>query len=114
MLAGIKKYVFAACAMVLAITSVVIGYNHVTKAGATSSSTGEIFAESEYNYSINSGSGYSKIYENENFEYLYSSKKTILKIVNRFFIPIPYSLFLVPYLKSFTSTLGYFATSRTK
>ena len=83
MLAGIKKYVFAACAMVLAITSVVIGYNHVTKAGATSSSTGEIFAESEYNYSINSGSGYSKIYENENFEYLYSSKKTILKIVNK-------------------------------
>ena len=83
MLAGIKKYVFAACAMLLAVTSVVIGYNHVTKAGATSSGTDEIFAASEYNYSINSGSGYSKIYENENFEYLYSSKKTILKIINK-------------------------------
>ena len=51
MLAGIKKYVFAACAIVLAVTSVVIGYNHVTKAGATSSGTDEIFAASEYKYS---------------------------------------------------------------
>ena len=83
MLAGIKKYLFVACASVLAIASVVIGYNHVTKAGATSNGENDTFAASEYNYGVNSGSKYAKIYENENFEYYYSSKKTILRIVNK-------------------------------
>ena len=84
MLAGIKKYIFAACVTVIAITSVVVGYNHVTKASALESTNrNELYAPSEYNVAVNSKEGYTKIYENENFEYFYSSKKTILKIANK-------------------------------
>ena len=84
MLAGIKKYIFAACVTVIAITSVVVGYNHVTKASALESTNrNELYSPSEYNVSVNSKEGYTKIYENENFEYFYSSKKTILKIANK-------------------------------
>ena len=47
MLAGIKKYIFAACVTVIAITSVVVGYNHVTKASALESTNRNFYGSLE-------------------------------------------------------------------
>ena len=84
MLAGTKKWLFAICVSILSIACVTIGYNHVTKTHALEQTNrNELYAPSEYNVSVSSENSFVKIYENRNFEYYYSSGKTILRIVNK-------------------------------
>lgn len=80
---GIKKWIFSICVALLTITSCIhIGYKQNVNALESSNRT-EIYAPNEYNIAPSSDSGYVKIYENHNFEYYYSSQKTILKILNK-------------------------------
>ncbi|MBQ8205891.1 MAG: hypothetical protein IJZ77_00315 [Bacilli bacterium] len=84
MLAGTKKWLFAVCTSILTVACVTIGYNHVTQTQALESTNrNELYSPSEYNVSVSSEKNFVKIYENKNFEYYYSSSKTILRIVNK-------------------------------
>ena len=84
MLAGTKKWLFAACVSTLTVACVTIGYNHVTQTQALESTNrNELYSPSEYNVSVSSEKNFVKIYENKNFEYYYSSSKTVLRIVNK-------------------------------
>ena len=78
---GIKRLLMLLCSMLLMVTIVSIGY--VIPKALESTSRNEQYAPSEYNVSVQKSEGYSKIYENRNFEYYYSSGKTILRIVNK-------------------------------
>ncbi len=82
MQAGIKKWIFAVFVAILAIACVNIGFEHITRA-LESTNRNELYAPEEYNVSVSNSDGYSKIYENNNFEYYYSNNKTILRIVNK-------------------------------
>ncbi len=82
MQAGIKKWIFSVFAAILAIACVNIGFEHITRA-LESTNRNELYAPEEYNVSVSNSDGYSKIYENKNFEYYYSNNKTILRIVNK-------------------------------
>ena len=78
---GIKKLVMLLGALVLAVATISIGY--VIPKALETTSRNEMLAPSEYSVAIRPQEGYLKIYENNNFEYYYSSTKTILRIVNK-------------------------------
>lgn len=77
-----KKWIFYICVIILAIACVNIGYDYATEA-LDKTNRNELYSPNEYNVAVTSPEGYSKIYENKNFEYYYSSQKTILKILNK-------------------------------
>lgn len=82
MQAGIKKWIFYICVVMLTIACVNIGYDVISQA-LEPTNRNEIYSPNEYNISVSDQVGYTKIYENNNFEYYYSSSKTIFKFVNK-------------------------------
>ena len=82
MQAGIKKWIFYVCVIIMTVACINIGFDYVTSA-LEKTNRNELYSPDEYNVSVTSPEGYAKIYENNNFEYYYSSKKTILKILNK-------------------------------
>lgn len=79
---GIKKWFFIICVIVMSVACINIGYKVILNALETTNRT-EAASPNEYNVSISGNSEYAKIYENNNFEYFYSTKKNILKILNK-------------------------------
>ena len=82
MWAGIKKFALGITMVLLSVACISINRARVTNA-LESTNRNEQYAPSEYNVSVSSTSGYTKLFENKNFEYYYSGEKTILKIVNK-------------------------------
>lgn len=84
MLAGIKKYFIFGILSFLSIACVTIVPQKIKAIDSTNRY--EQYPVEQYNIpvtNISASSGYNKIYENNNFEYYYSTKKTILKIRNK-------------------------------
>lgn len=84
MLAGIKKYFGFVILSFLTIACVTIAPQKLK--AIDPNNRYEQFAVEEYNIpvtNISASSGYALIYENNNFEYYYSTKKSILKILNK-------------------------------
>lgn len=79
---GIKKLWLALGISVLSVACVTSDDYHVTNA-LESTNRNELYAPGEYDMAVKSKEGYLKLYENNNFEYYYSSSKTILRIVNK-------------------------------
>ncbi len=77
-----KKWILYICVIILSIACVNIGFDYVTNA-LEQTNRNELYSPNEYNVAVSNDEGYSKIYENKNFEYYYSSNKTILKILNK-------------------------------
>ena len=82
MWAGIKKFTLGVALSVISIACISNGFSHVTSA-LQSTNRNELYAPTEYNVSVSSNTGYTKLFENKNFEYFYSGEKTILKVVNK-------------------------------
>lgn len=82
MWAGIKKFALGITMVLLSVACISINRTRVTNA-LESTNRNEQYAPSAYNVSVSSTSGYTKLFENKNFEYYYSGEKTILKIVNK-------------------------------
>ena len=79
MLAGIKKFVLGTAMGIMAIACISINHSHVATA-LESTNRNELYAPDEYNVSVSTNTGYTKLFENKNFEYYYSGEKTILKV----------------------------------
>ena len=82
MLAGIKKFVLGTAMGIMAIACISINHSHVATA-LESTNRNELYAPDEYNVSVSTNTGYTKLFENKNFEYYYSGEKTILKVINK-------------------------------
>ncbi len=84
MQAGIKKIFITLGVMLCAVACISIGYGSSKKTNALEQTNrNESYSPSEYNIAINNTDGYTKIYENKNFEYYYSSSKNIFKFLNK-------------------------------
>lgn len=85
MLDGIKKYgkVLLMSFLVLTVSTVV---TDTVKASMDDTNRNEQFPTSEYNLQVSGVStadGYTKIYENKNFEYFFNTSKSVLKFRNK-------------------------------
>jgi len=81
--AGIKKLIAIIGTSLLSITGITIGYSKISTKAFEQSNRHEQYAPEEYNVPVTSLNGYSKIYENEHFEYYYNSSNSILRFRNK-------------------------------
>lgn len=79
---GIKKLIAITGTSILSIALISIGYKKVTTA-VEKTNRNEQFAVDEYNIPVTSLDNYTKIYENNNFEYFFNHTNTVLKIRNK-------------------------------
>ena len=80
---GIKKLLMLIGSILLCVGVFSVAFAIKEVSALESTNRNEGYAPDEYNVAIHSVEGYEKIYENKNFEYYYSGKKMILRILNK-------------------------------